>query len=57
MAKSLLEWETIDKEQIDDIMEGRQPRPPKDWAPRTPSGGDSSGTPPAAQPDPAPSAA
>ncbi len=29
MAKALLEWETIDAEQIDDIMEGRNPRPPK----------------------------
>jgi len=29
MAKALLEWETIDAEQIDDIMAGRPPRPPK----------------------------
>ena len=29
MAKALLEWETIDSEQIGDIMEGRAPRPPK----------------------------
>ena len=29
MAKSLLEWETIDADQITDIMEGRSPRPPK----------------------------
>jgi cell division protease FtsH len=29
MAKALLEWETIDAEQIDDIMSGRPPRPPK----------------------------
>ena len=29
MAKTLLEWETIDAEQISDIMEGRPPRPPK----------------------------
>jgi cell division protease FtsH len=57
MAKALLEWETIDKEQIDDIMEGRDPRPPKDWTPRTPSGGDSSGGTPAVQADPSPSAA
>ncbi|HLT98832.1 MAG TPA: ATP-dependent zinc metalloprotease FtsH [Burkholderiaceae bacterium] len=33
MAKALLEWETIDAEQIDDIMEGREPRPPKSSAP------------------------
>jgi len=29
MAKTLLDWETIDADQILDIMEGRQPRPPK----------------------------
>ena len=29
MAKALLEWETIDANQIDDIMNGRPPRPPK----------------------------
>jgi cell division protease FtsH len=30
MAKALLEWETIDAEQIDDIAKGKDPRPPKD---------------------------
>lgn len=29
MAKTLLDWETIDSDQINDIMEGRDPRPPK----------------------------
>jgi len=29
MAKALLEWETIDADQINDIMAGREPRPPK----------------------------
>jgi cell division protease FtsH len=29
MAKALLEWETLDADQIGDIMEGRPPRPPK----------------------------
>jgi len=29
MTKALLEWETIDSDQIKDIMEGRPPRPPK----------------------------
>ena len=33
IAQALLEWETIDREQMDDIMEGRPPRPPKDWTP------------------------
>lgn len=30
MANALLEWETIDAEQIEDIMQGKEPRPPKD---------------------------
>jgi len=30
MAKALLEWETLDSKQIDDIMAGRDPRPPQD---------------------------
>ena len=44
MAKALLEWETIDSEQLDAIMEGREPKPAKDWAPRVPprDGGSSS---------------
>ena len=29
MAKALLDWETLDADQINDIMEGRAPRPPK----------------------------
>jgi cell division protease FtsH len=29
MAKALLEWETLDADQIGDIMGGRPPRPPK----------------------------
>jgi len=31
MAEALIKYETIDLEQINDIMEGRSPRPPKDW--------------------------
>jgi len=58
MAKALLEWETIDSEQLDDIMAGRAPRPPKDWTPRIPpSGSGGSGGTPAVNPDPAPTAA
>ena len=59
MAKAMLDWETIDAEQLEDIMAGREPRPPKDWTPRTPSsGGDgSSGGTPAVKTDPAPTAA
>lgn len=30
MAKALMEWETIDAEQIKEIMEGREPQPPKE---------------------------
>ena len=44
MAKALLEYETIDAEQIEDIMSGRPPRPPKDWP--TTSAKSSAGTPP-----------
>ena len=57
MAKALLEWETIDSEQIDDIMAGRPPR-----APRPPSSGsDTPHVPPsagqaAANPDKGPAA-
>ena len=29
MTKALLEWETVDADQINDIMDGRPPRPPK----------------------------
>jgi cell division protease FtsH len=29
MAKALMEWETIDADQINDIMAGKPPRPPK----------------------------
>jgi cell division protease FtsH len=32
MAAALIKYETIDADQIDDIMSGRQPRPPKDWS-------------------------
>ena len=42
MTKALLEWETIDADQINDIIEGRPPRPPK--VPQSPL--DSSDTPP-----------
>jgi cell division protease FtsH len=59
MAKALLEWETIDSDQIDDIMAGKQPQTPKDWTPRIPpadsSGG--SGSAPVIKPEAAPTAA
>lgn len=31
MAKALMQWETIDRLQIDDLMEGKDPRPPQDY--------------------------
>lgn len=43
MAKALLEWESLDAEQIQDIIEGREPRPPSSSKPgsggSTPSAG------------------
>ncbi|MEN9985394.1 MAG: hypothetical protein RI925_896, partial [Pseudomonadota bacterium] len=46
MTAALLEWETIDAEQIEDIMQGRPPRPPR------PSSSNSNGTTPPATPTP-----
>jgi cell division protease FtsH len=49
MAKALLEWETIDADQINDIMAGKPPRPPKPaQAPQQPP--QTGGTPGAAEP-------
>jgi cell division protease FtsH len=39
MADALMKYETIDRHQIDDIMEGRAPRPPKGWGDSGPTGG------------------
>ncbi len=39
MAKALIKYETIDKDQIDDIMNGKEPRPPEDWMDDEPSSG------------------
>jgi cell division protease FtsH len=58
MAKALLDWETIDADQIDDIMAGKPPREPKEYAKPSqgPDSGSTGGT-PAVTPDPKPSAA
>jgi cell division protease FtsH len=40
MADALMQFETIDAEQINDIMDGKMPRPPSDWSE------DDRGTPP-----------
>jgi len=45
MASALLEYETLDNEQLRDIMDGRPPRPPKDWSPAPPKSGGSGGSP------------
>lgn len=43
MAEALIKYETIDSTQIDDIMEGRVPRPPQDWNDHEPHDGAGSG--------------
>jgi cell division protease FtsH len=48
MTKALLEWETIDSEQINDIMEGKEPRPPK--APQAPTKPSADSNSPGAEP-------
>ncbi|MDN4015441.1 ATP-dependent zinc metalloprotease FtsH [Zwartia panacis] len=54
MTKALLEWETIDSDQINDIIEGRPPRPPKvPEAPMDSTGAPPSGTAPGTNTDPA----
>ncbi len=52
MAHALLEWETLDAEQISDIMAGRPPRPPLP-APTPPAGGPDKSTGAAASATPA----
>jgi cell division protease FtsH len=42
MAKALIKYETIDADQIDDIMNGKEPRPPADWEDQEPGAGASS---------------
>jgi cell division protease FtsH len=44
MAQALIKYETIDEQQIKDIMAGRAPKPPADWD-------DSVGTPPPKRPE------
>ena len=52
MTKALLEWETIDAEQIEDIMAGREPRPPRPSSPPSapPSGNKPSAPAPTTEP-------
>jgi cell division protease FtsH len=54
MAKALLEWETIDADQIEDIIQGRAPRPPKATSrPPSANSGESPGPTPAPSTSPA----
>jgi cell division protease FtsH len=39
MKDALMEYETIDADQIEDIMSGHKPRPPKDWRDQGPGNG------------------
>src|SRR5690554_5052192 len=39
MAEALMKYETIDRFQIDDIMAGKEPRPPKNWGDSGPTDG------------------
>ena len=49
MAAALLEWETIDAEQVKALMEGRTPNPPLGWEDKSDKGKrDSDAAPPAA---------
>ena len=48
MVAALLEWETLDADQVNDIMDGNPPRPPKAPDPVNTSIGDG-GTPTPAQ--------
>ncbi|MEO0420979.1 MAG: ATP-dependent zinc metalloprotease FtsH [Pseudomonadota bacterium] len=50
MAKALIKFETIGEDQIADIMDGRDPRPPEGWD-------ESGGSPPPPRRDPSPPAA
>ncbi len=39
MAEALIKYETLDDDQITDIMEGREPRPPREWSDDEPRSG------------------
>ncbi len=53
MAQALMQYETIDADQIEDIMNGRQVRPPKDWQDPGPgTGSPSTGAAPEGEPTP-----
>ena len=43
MAAALMQYETLDADQIDDLMSGREVRPPADWNDSDPTGTPSAG--------------
>ncbi|MBP7302373.1 MAG: ATP-dependent zinc metalloprotease FtsH [Brachymonas sp.] len=45
MTAALMKWETIGREQVEDIMAGREPQPPSDWTPQLPPRDGSNGMP------------
>ena len=51
MADALIKFETIDSNQIEDIMTGKPPRPPADWDESGPTSGRAARTPPPAEGD------
>ena len=53
MVVALMEWETIDADQVNDIMAGNPPRPPKVSDPVNTTGGDGSTPTPAQGSSPA----
>ena len=44
MAEALIKYETIDRSQIDEIMQGKKPTPPADWNDDDHSGKDGGGS-------------
>jgi cell division protease FtsH len=53
MTATLLKWETIDADQINDIMAGREPQPPKPVTPPTSNSGNDEPSAPAPTATPA----
>ena len=53
MADALVKYETIDSDQITDILEGRVPRPPADWEDTEPKSGPGLGASPVGKDKPA----
>ncbi|MDN5940082.1 MAG: ATP-dependent metalloprotease, partial [Salinisphaera sp.] len=56
MADALMKYETIDRKQIDEIMAGHEPGPPKDWGDSDEPGSGGGGTPAPGKQRPRPAA-